>query len=554
MSAPQGTFSFPAIEGVLSASVTVTNGISPSITSVTIEPKPGMPRLGAAVWSCNGVPIRSFPNSVIQGLQVSRQDGRTTWQLAIADRRWMWANGQISGEYNVPGDGGVIESTKKSPRELAELCLQAMDETGFDVSALPDTGELYVNWEVEVPAKALADVCDNYGCTVALLPNNTVRVVRIGDGAALPGGALAVDETVEPANMPSQLIVLSAPVRWQLDFPLEAVGREEDGEIKPINDLSYTPADGWEKQSILDFGSIPESDRENAKESVYRWYRIRALSEGEPITELPDAVIDLEEEWQVLPVYDEFVTKLKSETQESNEKAIVWGRFHDAQGAGGLNIETPVSINSFNRKLRNEQSHVVDAEIGVVKFSEPVSFFDPNPAARTGEKPGELFIRCSVNLRDKDTRELQRMFRSVVVDPTSPSPPKYLVRDDLIPRYLLINRAAGTWVDNREDIENQMDDYLEEELANFLTFPGASAQYAGFVFAENDGAIRQITYRIANGAATTEINRNTERPDRSTPHGHARFLEKSAEETEKARRRRRSPLQRILRRITRGFQ
>jgi len=104
------------------------------------------------------------------------------------------------------------------------------------------------------------------------------------------------------------------------------------------------------------------------------------------------------------------------------------------------------------------------------------------------------------------------------VDPTSPAGIRYKVREDVIPRYR--KNDLGEWTDNLEYVEDQLDFYLSQEIANFQVLPGQTADYAGFVPLNNDGAIRQVAYTInTDGTAVSKVTRNVERYDMSLSFG-----------------------------------
>lgn len=567
MTAPQGTFTFPGITGVISASTTFALGISPAVTSVTIAPNPSLTQLGTAVWAYGGSTIRSLPNSVVDEIRVSRAGGATTWIVSILDRRWTWEYGQISGEYNIAIDDKVIESSEKTPRELAEICLDAMGEVDYDVSLVPEDDQPYVNWELEVPAKALAELLELYGLTVTLRLDNTVAVVRLGTGEDLPADALVVEDTIQPAAVPSKLRVVTAPAEWQVDFATEAVGAETDGTLVPIDDLTYKPAGGWEDKDFLDFEFLTnEEQNKAAKDTVRKWYRIKLpdapivldppedpeATEPVSLLDLPDLTVAVEELYQVLPILDQSVGSKGDDQSKTQVRAIVWGKYFDGHTLGSTNTTDAITEDSYDKSLEIDQSYSVNTELGVVQFSVPCILMDANPAMRSSTAPGaikgtapaQVFIRCQTNVRDKDTREPQRRFKEVDIDPTSPAPTKYVTRNDIIPRYW--KDGFGDWTNNLTRVDEQLDFYIAQEVFNFQTFPGSTADYAGFVQIAPDGALRQVAYTIgADGLATTKITRNIERFELSLSFKESRKRQKLAADNERSKRDRKKQPQRL---------
>jgi hypothetical protein len=545
MTAPQGIFSFNQITGELGASVTFSLGIAPSITSVTVPPTPGLTRLGTATWSYGGSAIRSLPNSAVQSIRVSRAGGATTWIVAIADRRWVWAeSGEISGEYNLESDGEIIAETEKTPRQLAVLCLEAMGETGYDVSAVPVDDRPYVNWQVANPSQALAQLIEPYGLAVTLRINNSVAIVQIGTGGNLPSGYLSLEESIEPAVTPQQLRAVTAPNQYAMDFRCEAVGMDLDGSIKPLNELSYEPTITWTKQSdLLEFRKVgtetSEKARQLAKESVFRWYRITLeqpdfeapTTTAEPTTttttsttesgdeppsllDLPAGTPSVRHLWQILPLIDEEGFPIGSGETQASKRAAIWGRAQSGHSLQASNTKDDVTIDNFQEKYRLDLDFTLDTELGIVKFSQPTTYYVTSDKPSPGLYPATIFLRCTVTVKNQTSRAPTRAFKFLEVDPTSPAGIKYTVREDVIPRFR--KNDVGVWTDNLTYVESQLDFYLSQEIANFQAFPGQTADYAGFIALNNDGAIRQVSYTInTDGTAVSKATRNIERYDMS---------------------------------------
>lgn len=81
------------------------------------------------------------------------------------------------------------------------------------------------------------------------------------------------------------------PTLFQATFRCEAVGIDTDGKFKPIDDLSYKPAVGWNRSAVLsgfpeitgtyqEFGGRILNKRDLAQASVFKAYRINGLADG----------------------------------------------------------------------------------------------------------------------------------------------------------------------------------------------------------------------------------------------------------------------------------
>ena len=80
----------------------------------------------------------------------------------------------------VDGDTSKIRpGTEKKPQALATLCLQAMGEDDYDVSALPNDARPEIDWSYQNPAEALQQLCDKLGCRVTyVVDTDSVKPVE----------------------------------------------------------------------------------------------------------------------------------------------------------------------------------------------------------------------------------------------------------------------------------------------------------------------------------------------------------------------------------------
>jgi hypothetical protein len=550
-----GQFTFPGIQGVLSASMTITNGIAPSVMQVSVPYEDRLltevPRVGVANWYYGGQLIRSFPYSAVGDVNVSRAEG-VVWNLSILDRRWMWKGYVISGEYNVKISDklAVVREFPRTPRQLATLCLQAMGEVGFNVLALPGDDYPYVKWEVENPANALASICEMYGCEVSLQMDNTVKIVRRGEGRAIPyqlglSKQLSIDHVFDPAEYPQKIVCFSAPVEWDADLPLMPVGVEIDDTIKKPEELSYIIASGktWYEMQP-EFTDIPDKRaRKLAVENLGRLWRVDAEKLKQWQIEagrvyLDGGLVPVEDVRQLLPLIPRQVQTILVDGEVKNAEPYVWGYFFRDNARFGITKEfTEQDIEDMEdlgkipvdfRQLVYTGSIQIDAEKGTVKFDEPVYAWDAGVGDATENieqrsiESARLFLKCTVNLYHKETREVQRYYREMSIDPSSPLTAMYEVRDDVsMFRYKKKKETTEeetgkkmvewVWEDNAPKASDKLDFYLFQMAQAYQSFPAATANFTGFIPMGTDGAIRQVGYSIdASGAATSTVEYNRE--------------------------------------------
>ena len=251
MDFPQGKVSFQGIPDsiVVGGEMTYSRGITPSVCLLHMDAQPQyISEVGALQITYGDVRI-VFPDCAVNthSLRIMKDQRRKPWRwsVQIMDRRWRWKYGSISGEYNVrmPDDtvraassGAELyfaadSSTKKSLRDLVELCLQAMGETGYDVTALPTSVYPYVNWQAMNPASEMQNLCDMVSCVpVYDYDTDAVRICKLGDGDQLPERQDAVNPKmpVKAARRPDYLLLEPSATRFQLQFELEAVGLDSE--------------------------------------------------------------------------------------------------------------------------------------------------------------------------------------------------------------------------------------------------------------------------------------------------------------------------------------
>ncbi len=259
---------YPGVPDFDSASYSCTHGISPGVVIATTKIPPDYAAPVGPFVISDGT--RSI---TLRDCKYQRREGRggmpgSVYTMTLLDRRWRWAFGSISGSYNLKDDkGNLVPWTARTPTQLARLCLERMGETGYLID-LPDgigadqldqtrdnpaPGQMTpptgtnptIEWVDEVPAVALARLCDTFGRRVIFDPvRDIVVIARPGDGAELPvDGFLRpnISYGVDAYEKPRGVGVVGDKVKYQMRLKLIPVGLEWDGRIVPIEELSYRP-------------------------------------------------------------------------------------------------------------------------------------------------------------------------------------------------------------------------------------------------------------------------------------------------------------------------
>lgn len=252
--ASQGYFRYAGITNMLSASMTLGLGTNPSSISFSCPPQDSdIPKTGDATWEYSAVDSystdsfsRTFTECLCDKVTVKAK-GTHVWNVTLLDRRWKWSFGEISGRYNNRVNGTVLPKNRKTLKELVELCLEAMGETDYDLTVVDEDEYPAVEWDLEVPSLALNDLIGEYGLTISLMADDSVKMVRLGFGAGLPSyNQLSHTNTFDPSNHPSRIRSVSRPTVFQADLPLKAVGFEEEfdqGELVAKNNALLDSGD-----------------------------------------------------------------------------------------------------------------------------------------------------------------------------------------------------------------------------------------------------------------------------------------------------------------------
>jgi len=519
-----GMVYFPGIQQIVDANFAFSaHGITPSVCSITIAPQQGMvSAVDTLAWEFGGE-VRRFPKCLADSASFERNSQGMVWRLKILDRRWLWKWGAISGSYNrrLP-DGSVLTATEKTPQELAGLLLDAMGETGYDVGSLPNETRPVVEWDGAVPAEALAELCEQLGCRVVLGIDDKVKVCKVGVGAALPYGAImSTSGTLDLPNAPDAIAILMGRIKFQVDMELEAVGLEASGKVVPIEDLTYKPASGWSAINLTTFAAVAEEYRDYAKQSVFRWYRVKppiVIPDQDDVTDLRNVEIKNETNYTYLDADGE------RRTSEAEVYGIHWkARDGLKNNATSLDPSQPTSQN-YRGDFAVDTS---DPKYGaIVKFAEPVlrnTETSTTPTKLTSG-PAILRLRAVLHLRDSETGGWLRFVRTRLLGGNAGTPTRYVQHDEIEGRVTVEYDTQGTALHERSTSDNtqrgengepgiyvECDHYLDAIQAEYQTLVPESATYEGLVTADPDGAIQQITFtRTGEGGMTTTICRNNE--------------------------------------------
>lgn len=537
----------------VSGTVTLNHGIGPSSITINAAPTPPPASTGDVTITYGGLYVRLFNCRLVQIEPAEVMKGSPTRQiLHIVDRRWAWVNrGWIRGLYNFrEGDGTLRLGHYKTPQKLAKLLFEAMGETKFDVSALPDFEFPYSEWDGN-PARYLETLCNMYGCRVSLNPiNNQARIVKVGTGAALPFGLDIIDDSFDmsPPQKPPKVVFYGGRTLYQMDLELEAVGKEPDtGEIKLIDDLSYKPPPeqgGW-FACAYDFPRIEFKNKPSlgeltyqqvAQADIWKLFRIKTpfwlpyettSLEGGAVSKHPGRTIRKLEE--ILPLESKQlqtrVQRYAPQVQSERIEPWVLGDFDPY--IDDFMKENEILMTSSGKKYRKYEGNVsVDVNRGLVRFSQAITMpwdeslakaYAKSNAVRDGTqlryKHPKLFLRIGFGVREEQDMTWTRYaLERVIKDNTTPGTlPHYLRREDVVRRVFHDYDAKPTLQDNGKALQTTADFYIDQYLATIQMIAPATRRYAGLKLIVIDGAIQQTVWNVdEQGYTTTTASHNQE--------------------------------------------
>lgn len=404
--------------------------------------------------------------------------------LVILDRRAYWEFGVIGGRYNIPQPNGTLLN-QRSVRQLATLLFEACGEGAADVSALPADIYPQVNWDAASARLELQRLCHRYGCDVSLNLNNTVSVVQlsVGSGAPYTIDIQSMSLSVDPKIIPEIMRVYYGPTRIQSKVVCKPVGLDTDGDIKLIDDLSYTPDGGW--GSVADWEQFPQIDdleaRILAQRTVGRWFRVEEFEGG--TLEEPGLGRNLESIDQILPL----------------EFDLLDGKQARVYGQHWLTGNPPQNENSEE----DDEIHIpwsLDEISGIVRFSQPVLY-----RSGTEWQPPNIKLECAYAVRDAQSLI---SYRQEYTAPLGGVFGTYAIRQPNIFRKIITTDPTD---DNEQDLKDLATALMNDAARRFATDLSGQVLYRGIQPAGTDGTVRQVVWSISTEAGfSTALSVNTE--------------------------------------------
>lgn len=517
---------------------TLAHGPTASSGTIITRPQPTWPqKQGTLRISQNGRTVE-LKNCLLDDSTLTLSGGPVV-RVTVLDRRWKWAFGTISGRYNVyREDGSLDDNTEKSPQELVALLATAIGEPQIDAGGLPKDARPFVDWQQNNPARALAELADRYGFTIVLGLDDRVRLLKQGEGALLTFDGTTSDggDSLNPPDLPDTIRFIARPDVYEWDFELEAVGRELNGEIVPIADLSYAPTEwGWMGADILwDFCRVEDEEaRRLAQESVFLWYRMKLPTGGLNIPGVSFTIRRCDQiEWR-----GHQVRMVLQDGVRSFLPPVVYGNFYNDRETWENEFPsgtvTPLMREEIDYDTRGVYHHgfSVDPDRHLVRFSRRVvKFTDDSSNYQTGA--ADLRLRIAFTVRDETTGEQLHRYRDFPTGAGNGTKPQVVRSNDLSftqhPIFTGNSFGAYTLENNEAEFNREAEEYFAATMQQYQVSRPQAMTWQEIRPVQPDGAIRSVSWRIG-GVPETTARRNTDRGTTLAPRAERRWKQRTTE-------------------------
>lgn len=505
---------FPGIAPARNYQVTFGWGVRPEYQTIeTTYNHPPTQRVGSIQLISS-----AGPQLVLPYCRVVRctDEGLGKMAVTFEDRRWLWRQGFIDGNYNEFDSRTLTYKRPKNPQELAALCLAKMREQNYDISALPTDARPFKSWVAANPADELENLAAEFGLVVVLDPiTDRVKLCRYGVGAQLPDvPTIKRLPGVAAQPLPSAIQIVGGTSLWQTAFSIgRALAREVNGELVPLNSVSYTPAGGWSQANVspTSFGHIKGETivngaivyhRDLAQQSVYRYYELGVPAGGWSPQQLVGTPYEPTSLAEMGPFLD---TRLEKDPVTDSRLPIVI--------RSGCAFDV---LDSKNKSINGEWTGNVqfpDPKRPIFQTDKPL-FRYTNDAFSHAPATGRVILGHAITVNGQQVRWDYRL-----PVPAAPAHSAEMVEyhDEIVREMISLgssNGGLGNGVakDNKDEKDAESRYYAQAIAANLVDLVADTIQVGGmFLGANLDGAIRRMVWSGGPDIApSTTIARNNE--------------------------------------------
>lgn len=387
---------FDGIEDILSFEYIYGRGIEPGCLIVECVPQAQTPGDAGDFVIVYGRDVFTVPDiaPVDQWLEQGTVDTEDVegpgprMYVKLLDHRRRWKGGSITGRYNVRlPDGTIDPPTKREPSILANLCLAAMGETGYDTSRMPTGVYPTVVWDNVNPALALDYLCRYVGCEITGGERKAVVIMPMGSGDDLPAGGEYINEPfkITSGDYPSYIELEGSDIVWQAKLKLKGLVVQSDL-ARPITPPGAGDTD-WRKDLPFSIPSLTSDElRYEALATHFRHFQVVSLADGSFNLALAPFPITKPKQFLLRDVLIETFTDLQGELQRlpARIEGLFWPYGSDA--------DSHTSVTPFNGPF------TIRPASNVIEFPYPIWKVDTSGYR---EEP-DLYLHTTFTLKKVD--------------------------------------------------------------------------------------------------------------------------------------------------------
>lgn len=317
--------------------------------------------------------------------------GKRHWVIRVWDRRRTWKGRRIDGGYNLRyRDCTVKPSTQKTMKELWDILFAKASEPSAVAYLSDATVHPPADWANELVTTAMDSLCELFPAHICLEASDRFTVRQTGDGPVIPTPESNLGKaplyTCRVDRGPLKVCIRCAPTLFQAFLRLVAIGRDADGTIKPINDLSYKPAGGWEAEHPQFFSGVAPEYRHLAFKYIWRMYQV-------DVQDVPGCDVDIDDVQQ-FDLDDVLVEMGGTGDDKFQIPAFVRGRFYPYQDHWFDTGDCIAWGGDFT----------IDRDARAVVFAQPVWSAECSGSGGNGcTCEPELYLCTGFRVRDPDT-------------------------------------------------------------------------------------------------------------------------------------------------------
>ena len=497
----EGWFSYPGIDEPQYIRAAVrTNGLRPNKCLLVSKPQDHPPLLHGDLsfgFDATGV---TWADALCDSALMQVTDGGQSVIWTILDGRWRHRKAFISGAYNVvQPDGTVDPDTEKTLQELATILFNAIGVSA-DVSAVDTIEKPEVTFDHDRVVTELEELLEQRGYVCSYQLDGSYKVYRVGTGAVMPndGDVVNFANSINPPELPYKLRVVGDHTKVQSKFKTIPVGLDTDGQLKPVNDLSYKPLSGWLGFDLKTcIGIADPKARELCLLTVGRWFQVRHQADqldniqGGGVDYAPGEILVMSAN-QYLPLSEELLeTAYDVYGKPQPGLAYVEATIFDDFGNPAKMENTP----KFTRI--DSRDWTLDKKMGIVKmFDLSLKSSTDDPLSK--KTFADIYLTCSYSVDDPTTNLKDRFIRDRDMGGNGMDQ----VKSEDLERHLICRYGSdGITItsidDNESSVISKAEKLLDNLVASYSTGIGNTILYRGIRDYNTDGVNLQIVWKAA---------------------------------------------------------